>query len=150
MAFLSALRGLSVRSHNPFSCFGLGSIRTATKRAGGTVRNHGHSPGKRLGIKKFSDEAVIPGNIIVRQRGTQFHPGQHVGMGRDHTIYALVPGFVRFYTKKWMNGERRYVGVVLNRGEKLPRDESALGRSRYFGLVDLSQSESQRTESAQA
>ena len=58
-------------------------------------------------------------------------------MGRDHTIFALVPGFVRFYSEKWMNGERRYVGVVLNRGEKLPRDEAALGRSRYFGLVDL-------------
>ena len=61
-------------------------------------------------------------------------------MGRDHTIYALVPGFVRFYTKKYMNTERKYVGLVLNRGEKLPRDESNEGRSRYFGLVDLTQS----------
>jgi len=138
MAFLSALKTISFQSvYNPFSATGLGSVRTATKRAGGTVRNHGHSPGKRLGVKKFSDEYVIPGNIIVRQRGTQFHPGQHVGMGRDHTIFALVPGYVRFYSKKWMNGERRYVGLVLNRGEKLPRDEAALGRSRYFGLVDL-------------
>ena len=60
-------------------------------------------------------------------------------MGRDHTLFALVPGYVRFYTKKWMNSERKYVGIVLNRGEKLPRDEAALGRSRYFGLVDLKQ-----------
>ena len=59
-------------------------------------------------------------------------------MGRDHTIFALVPGFVRFYSEKWMNTERKYVGVVLNRGEKLPREESKLGRSRYFGLVDVS------------
>ena len=70
-------------------------------------------------------------------------------MGRDHTIFALVPGFVRFYSEKWMNGERRYVGVVLNRGEKLPRDEAALGRSRYFGLVDLNRTDSQPTEPAQ-
>ena len=57
-------------------------------------------------------------------------------MGRDHTIYATVPGFVRFYKEKWMRGERRFVGVVLHRGEVLPRDETALGTSRYFGLVD--------------
>lgn len=58
-------------------------------------------------------------------------------MGRDHTIYADAPGFVRFYKEKWMRGERRFVGVVLNRGEVLPRDEAALGRSRYCGLVNL-------------
>jgi large subunit ribosomal protein L27 len=123
----------TVRS--PFSL--LGSVRTATKRAGGTVRNHGGSPGKRLGLKKFSDQHVIPGNIIVRQRGTQFHPGQNVRMGRDHTIYATAPGFVRFYKQKWLRGDRKFIGVVLHRGEKLPRDETSLGRSRYFGLVDL-------------
>ncbi|KAG5735706.1 hypothetical protein E4T56_gene12142 [Termitomyces sp. T112] len=123
----------AVRS--PFSV--LGAIRTATKRAGGTVHNHGGSPGKRLGVKKFSDQPVIPGNIIVRQRGTLFHPGQNVKIGRDQTIYATAPGFVRFYKEKWMRGERRFVGVVLNRGEVLPRDEAALGRSRYCGLVNL-------------
>lgn len=67
-------------------------------------------------------------------------------MGRDHTLFALVPGYVRFYTKKWMNGERRYVGIVLNRGEVLPRDESKLGRSRYFGLVDLNHAKTQSSE----
>ncbi|KAG2061648.1 hypothetical protein BDR06DRAFT_947109 [Suillus hirtellus] len=123
----------TVRS--PFSL--LGSVRTATKRAGGTVRNHGGSPGKRLGLKKFSDQYVIPGNIIVRQRGTQFHPGQNVRIGRDHTIYATTPGFVRFYKQKWLRGDRKFIGVVLHRGEKLPRDETSLGRSRFFGLVDL-------------
>ncbi|KAF8163617.1 ribosomal L27 protein-domain-containing protein [Crassisporium funariophilum] len=124
---------------SPFSL--LGAVRTATKRAGGTVHNHGGSPGKRLGVKKFSGTSfiyqyVIPGNIIVRQRGTLFHPGQHVKMGRDHTIYATVPGFVRFYKEKWMRGERRFVGVVLEHGEVLPRDETSRGRSRYCGLVD--------------
>ncbi|KAJ3492162.1 hypothetical protein NLI96_g209 [Meripilus lineatus] len=121
---------------SPFSPTGLGAVRTATKRAGGTVANHGGSPGKRLGVKKFSDQYVIPGNIIVRQRGTQFHPGQHVKMGRDHTIYAVVPGYVRFYKQPGTRKDRKYVGVVLNRGEKLPRDEASLGRSRFFGLVD--------------
>ncbi|TFK63233.1 hypothetical protein BDN72DRAFT_928911 [Pluteus cervinus] len=132
MSFLTRLVD-SVRS--PFAP--QGSIRTATKRAGGTVHNHGGSPGKRLGLKKFSDQAVIPGNIIVRQRGTLFHPGQNVKIGRDHTLYATAPGFVRFYKEKWMRSERRFVGVVLNRGEVLPRDEAAFGRSRHCGLVNL-------------
>ena len=58
-------------------------------------------------------------------------------MGRDHTLYAIAPGVVRFYKEKWMRGERRFVGVVLKRGEVLPRDETARGRSRYCGLVNL-------------
>lgn len=57
-------------------------------------------------------------------------------MGRDHTIYATAPGFVRFYKEDWMRTGRKFVGVVLSRGEKLPRDDTNLGRSRYFGLVD--------------
>ncbi len=60
-----------------------------------------------------------------------------VKMGRDHTIYAVSPGFVRFYTEKWMSKTRRFVGLVLQRGETLPRNEVEYGRSRYFGLVDL-------------
>ena len=58
-------------------------------------------------------------------------------MGRDHTLYAVVPGFVRFYKAQGTRKDRKFVGVVLNRGEKLPRDELTLGRSRYFGLVDV-------------
>ena len=60
-----------------------------------------------------------------------------VGIGRDHTLFALAPGYVRFYRQKWLRGERKFVGLVMNRGEKLPRDEQALGRSRYFGKVDV-------------
>lgn len=67
-------------------------------------------------------------------------------MGRDHTIYALVPGFVRFYKEEHMRGERKYVGVVLHRGDKLPRDDKTLGRSRYFGFVDINASSPSRTE----
>lgn len=60
-----------------------------------------------------------------------------VGMGRDHTLFALAPGYVRFYRQKWLRGERKFVGLVMNRGEKLPRDESSLGRSRFFGKIDI-------------
>lgn len=57
-------------------------------------------------------------------------------MGRDHTLYATAPGVVRFYKEKWMRGERRFVGIVFERGEVLPRDEAVRGRSRYCGLVN--------------
>jgi large subunit ribosomal protein L27 len=68
----------------------------AHKKAGGSSRNGRDSPGKRLGVKKFGGEFVVPGNIIVRQRGTKWHPGKGVGMGRDFTIYATVAGQVAF------------------------------------------------------
>lgn len=81
----------------------------AHKKAGGSSRNGRDSAGRRLGVKKFGGEAVIPGNIIIRQRGTQWHPGSGVGMGIDHTIYALVPGTVSFKTK---TNDRTYVSVL--------------------------------------
>ncbi len=68
----------------------------AHKKAGGSSRNGRDSAGRRLGIKKFGGEAVIPGNIICRQRGTQWWPGENVGLGRDHTIFAKTEGHVRF------------------------------------------------------
>jgi large subunit ribosomal protein L27 len=68
----------------------------AHKKAGGSSRNGRDSAGRRLGIKKFGGEAVIPGNIICRQRGTQWWPGENVGLGRDHTIFAKAGGHVRF------------------------------------------------------
>ena len=64
----------------------------AHKKAGGSTRNGRDSAGRRLGVKKFGGELVIPGNIIVRQRGTQFHPGKNVSIGKDHTIFALKEG----------------------------------------------------------
>lgn len=72
----------------------------ATKKAGGSSRNGRDSIGKRLGIKKFGGESVICGNIIVRQRGTKWHPGENVGLGRDYTIYSLIDGFVRFTSRR--------------------------------------------------
>ena len=81
----------------------------AHKKAGGSSRNGRDSESKRLGVKKFGGEVVIPGNIIVRQRGTKWHPGQGVGLGKDHTIFATVEGNVVFRTKA--NG-RCYVSVM--------------------------------------
>jgi large subunit ribosomal protein L27 len=68
----------------------------AHKKAGGSSRNGRDTDGRRLGVKKFGGEAVIPGNIIVRQRGTKYHPGENVGMGKDHTLFALAEGKVTF------------------------------------------------------
>ncbi len=68
----------------------------AHKKAGGSSRNGRDTAGRRLGVKKFGGEAVVPGNIIIRQRGTKYHPGTHVGIGRDHTIFAIVEGNVTF------------------------------------------------------
>ena len=81
----------------------------AHKKAGGSSRNGRDSNSKRLGVKKFGGEAVISGNIIVRQRGTQWHPGANVGLGTDHTIFATVEGTVDYRTKA--NG-RVYVSVM--------------------------------------
>ena len=72
----------------------------AHKKAGGSSRNGRDSAGRRLGVKKFGGEVAIPGNILVRQRGTKFYPGTNVGMGKDHTLFALVEGRVRFHEGK--------------------------------------------------
>lgn len=81
----------------------------AHKKAGGSSRNGRDSESKRLGVKKFGGQAVIPGNIIIRQRGTKWHPGANVGMGTDHTLFALVEGKVEFQAKA--NG-RTFVTVA--------------------------------------
>ncbi len=82
----------------------------AHKKAGGSSRNGRDSAGRRLGVKKFGSQEVIPGNIIVRQRGTKFYPGTGVGMGKDHTLFALVGGRVRFHAGKL---GRKYVSVDM-------------------------------------
>jgi len=82
----------------------------AHKKAGGSSRNGRDSAGRRLGVKKFGGESVLAGNIIMRQRGTKVHPGENVGMGKDHTLFAKVEGVVKFEVKGKFN--RRYVSVV--------------------------------------
>ena len=81
----------------------------AHKKAGGSSRNGRDSEGRRLGVKKYGGEAVIPGNIIIRQRGTKVHPGQNVGMGKDHTIFAKAEGTVAFNQGR---GGRTFVSVL--------------------------------------
>jgi large subunit ribosomal protein L27 len=80
----------------------------ASKKGAGSTRNGRDSNAQRLGIKRFGGEAVVAGNIIVRQRGTKFYPGLGVGMGKDNTLFALVPGFVSFTEKR----NRKHVNVL--------------------------------------
>lgn len=81
----------------------------ATKKAGGSTRNGRDSHAKRLGVKKFGGQVVLAGNIIIRQRGTRYHAGSNVGMGKDHTLFALTDGYVLF-TKKG-KPMRQYVTI---------------------------------------
>ena len=81
----------------------------ATKKAGGSSRNGRDSAGRRLGVKRYGGQLVMPGNIIVRQRGTRIHPGDHVGIGKDHTLFSLIKGKVHFKTRKL---NRTFVSVI--------------------------------------
>ena len=80
----------------------------AHKKAGGSSRNGRDSAGRRLGVKKYGGELVVPGNILVRQRGTQVYPGANVGIGKDHTLFATAEGTVKFATK---SGGKKHVSV---------------------------------------
>jgi large subunit ribosomal protein L27 len=81
----------------------------AHKKSGGSSKNGRDSNPQYLGVKKYGGELVIPGNIIVRQRGTQYYPGDNVGMGKDHTIFSKVEGHVHFRTR---SGGRKYINVI--------------------------------------
>jgi large subunit ribosomal protein L27 len=81
----------------------------AHKKGQGSTQNNRDSVGRRLGVKKFGGEKVIPGNIIIRQRGTKVHPGTGVGMGKDHTIYAMIEGVVKF---EYKNKRQKKVSVI--------------------------------------
>lgn len=82
----------------------------AHKKAGGSSRNGRESESKRLGVKRYGGEQVLAGNIIIRQRGTPFHPGAHVGIGKDHTLYAKVDGAVKFEKRGLRN--RKFVSII--------------------------------------
>jgi large subunit ribosomal protein L27 len=81
----------------------------AHKKGMGSSRNNRDSPGQRLGVKRYDGQVVLPGTIILRQRGTRFHPGENVGLGRDYTIYSLVRGKVKF--EPYAKGRRKQVSV---------------------------------------
>ncbi len=84
----------------------------AHKKGVGSSRNGRDSNSKRLGVKHFDGEFVIPGNILIRQRGTRFHPGENVGLGRDHTIYSLIEGRVKF--EPYAKGRRKKISVYAD------------------------------------
>ena len=94
----------------------------AHKKAGGSSRNGRDSEGRRLGVKKFGDERVLAGNIIVRQRGTRWHPGVNVGIGKDHTLFALVDGRVQFGRRQ---GRADVSVVPAAEGAQAPQGDQA-------------------------
>lgn len=102
-----------LQSMRTATCFNLQTIRNATKKAAGSSRNGRDSPGQRLGVKKFGGEHVIPGNIIIRQRGRKFHPSLDgtVGVGRDDTLYALKEGWVKFTYGRANDRPRSYITI---------------------------------------
>ncbi len=96
----------------------------AHKKGGGSSKNGRDSQSKRLGVKRFGGERVIPGNIIVRQRGTKFHPGIGVGIGRDHTIFATAEGFVTFERMPGRGMQKRICVYSENPAQKAPQPEA--------------------------
>ena len=94
--------------------------RPASHAAEGRANGAKNGPGKRLGAKRGATELVVPGNIIFRQRGTHWFPGENCGMGRDHTIFAREKGYVCFYSDEERYPGRKYIGVVFERGQSLP------------------------------
>ena len=93
----------------------------AHKKGGGSSRNGRDSNAQRLGIKRFGSEYVVPGNIIVRQHGTRFHPGLNVGIGKDHTIFATIEGYVTFERMRGRNGQKR-ISVYPTKPESTPQE----------------------------
>lgn len=118
MSLLSSIGSGTLAAKNG-ACFILTQVRTATKRAAGSRTSMKDSAGRRLGPKKYEGQAVKVGEIIMRQRGTKFYPGENVGIGKDHTIYALEPGVVRYYLDPF-HPKRKFIGVSLSRDIKLP------------------------------
>jgi large subunit ribosomal protein L27 len=107
---------------NWIAASGFGPGKMAHKKAGGSSRNGRDSEGRRLGVKKFGGEAVVGGNILVRQRGTKWHPGVNVGIGKDHTLFALAAGQVQFKSKA---GGRASVSVVQILQKQAPQSAAA-------------------------
>lgn len=114
--------------------FSVMQVRTATKRAAGSKTHMKDSLGRRLGPKKQDGVFVKPGQIIMRQRGTKFYPGENVGIGRDHTIFATEPGWVRYYLDPF-HPKRKFIGVALQREVRLPRPHFDPSMRRFGGVL---------------
>lgn len=112
-------------------------VRYASHASQGTANRHSRDPaGKRLGAKRTGGEYVVPGCIIFKQRGSKWFPGDNCAMGRDHTIYATQAGYVRYYLDPERHPERRYIGVVFEKDEKLPHPRNAPTR-RKLNMVTI-------------
>ncbi|KAK2748977.1 54S ribosomal protein L2 mitochondrial [Myotisia sp. PD_48] len=96
----------------------------------GANKHSANRPGRRLGAKKTGGQYVVPGNIIFKQRGTKWFPGENCGMGRDHTIHAEVAGYVQYYKDPYRHPTRQFIGVVFEKGDKLPTPRNAKTRRR--------------------
>jgi len=123
-------------------------VRHASHKAQGAVNKAKDGPGKRLGAKKSGEQYVIPGNIIFRQRGTHWFPGENCAMGRDHTIYATESGYVKYYADPERHPTRKYIGVTFKREQVLPLPRNT-PRRRRLGVVP-SQIEAEAHEEAEA
>ncbi|PNS21128.1 ribosomal protein L27 [Sphaceloma murrayae] len=110
------------------------TVRYATHKSEGRANGAKQGAGKRLGAKKTGDQYVITGNILYRQRGTLWFPGENVGMGRDHTLYATSPGYVKYYRDPNRHKTRKYIGVVLERHHTLPLLKG-VATKRKLGMV---------------
>ena len=110
------------------------STRTASHAAQGVANGPRQGPGKRLGAKVGDSAPVVPGNILFRQRGSKWWPGENCVMGRDHTISALAKGYVRFYRDPARHPRRKYIGIVFEPNERLPRPPH-WPRRRQLGMV---------------
>lgn len=110
-------------------------VRYATKKASGSRTSNKDSAGRRLGSKLGEGELCKAGQIIYRQRGTRFYPGENVGIGKDHTIFAKEPGFVRYYVDPF-HPKRRFIGIALGKDERLPTPHFS-PRRRRFGYIEI-------------
>ncbi|KAI4722972.1 ribosomal protein L27 [Aureobasidium sp. EXF-10727] len=128
---LSALRLSSPAATNTTTSI---AVRHASHKAQGAANSAKDGAGKRLGAKKSGEQYVIPGNIIFRQRGTKWFPGDNCAMGRDHTIYATQPGYVKYYKDPLKHPKRQYIGVVFERAQVLPQPPHAV-RRRRLGML---------------
>ena len=114
-------------------------VRTATKRAAGSRTSMKDSAGRRLGAKKGDGQLVRVGEIVYRQRGTKIYPGENVGIGRDHTLFALEPGYVRYYLDPF-HPNRKFAGISFDKEARLPTPHFA-PRQRRFGYEPILDSE---------
>jgi ribosomal protein L27 len=138
MSFLSSGRALRIsKSFNGLSLGPVVQVRTATKKVAGSRTSMKDSAGRRLGAKAAENEPVKTGQILMRQRGTRFYPGENASIGKDHTIYASEPGYVRFYLDPF-HPERKFIGVALKPELRLPTPhfEPRVRRLGYVPITD--------------